>query len=109
MVQFEGNGLLKDADLGKATRLKPNTPLTKAAVQADVARIVELYQRPICGHPCSAGAGSNHWSLRLGEAGYLTIRNAGKQPIRVVSLPATRDQHHIPGKQHRRDCTVRLG
>jgi len=44
-LQFEGNRLLKDADLTKATRLKPNAPMTKAAVQADAARIVEMYQR----------------------------------------------------------------
>ena len=43
-VQFEGNRILKDADLAKATTLKHNAPLTKAAVQADAARIVELYQ-----------------------------------------------------------------
>ncbi|HEY7242905.1 MAG TPA: outer membrane protein assembly factor BamA [Xanthobacteraceae bacterium] len=44
-LQFEGNRLIKDADLAKATRLERNAPLTKAAVKADVARIVELYQR----------------------------------------------------------------
>jgi outer membrane protein insertion porin family len=44
-LQFEGNRVVKDAELAKASRLKPGTPLTKAAVQADVARITELYQR----------------------------------------------------------------
>ncbi len=44
-LQFEGNRALKDADLTKATSLKPNNPLTRPAVQADVARIVALYRR----------------------------------------------------------------
>ena len=43
-LRFEGNRVLKEADLAKATTLKHNAPLTKAAVQADAARIVELYQ-----------------------------------------------------------------
>jgi outer membrane protein insertion porin family len=43
-VQFEGNKLLKDADLANAVRLKPNASLTKAAVQAHAARIIETYQ-----------------------------------------------------------------
>jgi outer membrane protein insertion porin family len=43
-VQFEGNKLLKDADLANAVRLKPNAFLTKAAVHADAARIIETYQ-----------------------------------------------------------------
>jgi outer membrane protein insertion porin family len=44
-LQFEGNRVLKDADLTKATKLKPNAALTKPAVQADAARIIELYRR----------------------------------------------------------------
>jgi outer membrane protein insertion porin family len=44
-LQFEGNRVVKDAELAKASRLKPGAPLTKAAVQADVARITELCQR----------------------------------------------------------------
>src|SRR5271166_1058784 len=44
-LQFEGNRVLKDADLTKATKLEPNAPLTKPAVQADAARIIELYRR----------------------------------------------------------------
>jgi outer membrane protein insertion porin family len=44
-LQFEGNRLLKDADLANAVRLKSNASFTKAAVQADAARIVEMYQR----------------------------------------------------------------
>jgi outer membrane protein insertion porin family len=42
-LQFEGNRLLKDADLANAVRLKSNASFTKAAVQADAARIVEMY------------------------------------------------------------------
>ena len=44
-LQFDGNRVIKDADLVKATKLKPKAPLTKAAAQADAARIVELYHR----------------------------------------------------------------
>jgi hypothetical protein len=44
-LQFEGNRLLKDADLANSVRLKPNAFLTKAAVQADAARIIEIYHR----------------------------------------------------------------
>jgi outer membrane protein insertion porin family len=44
-LQFEGNRVLKDADLTKATKLKPNAALTRPAVQADAARIIELYRR----------------------------------------------------------------
>jgi outer membrane protein insertion porin family len=44
-LQFEGNRALKDADLEKATVLKPKTPLTRAALQADAARIMELYRQ----------------------------------------------------------------
>jgi outer membrane protein insertion porin family len=43
-LQFEGNKQLKDADLAKATMLKAGQPLTKAAVQADVATIAEIYR-----------------------------------------------------------------
>ena len=43
-LQFEGNKKLKDADLEKATQLKPGSAVTKAAVQADVARVAELYR-----------------------------------------------------------------
>jgi outer membrane protein insertion porin family len=43
-LQFEGNRVLKDADLAKATALKPKSPLTRAAVQEDAARILALYQ-----------------------------------------------------------------
>jgi outer membrane protein insertion porin family len=41
-VAFEGNRAFKDGDLAKATA--PNLPLTRSAVQADVARITELYR-----------------------------------------------------------------
>jgi outer membrane protein insertion porin family len=43
-LQFEGNKKLKDADLEKATQLKPGAAVTRAAVQADVARVAELYR-----------------------------------------------------------------
>src|SRR5262249_20739939 len=44
-LQFEGNKQIKDADLTKEIGLKPQSALTKAAVQADVARIAEAYHR----------------------------------------------------------------
>ena len=44
-ISFEGNRKLKDEDLRKATQLKPRDFLTKAALQADVARVAELYHR----------------------------------------------------------------
>jgi outer membrane protein insertion porin family len=43
-LQFEGNKKLKDADLEKAIELKPSSPLTRAAVQGDVARLAEFYR-----------------------------------------------------------------
>jgi outer membrane protein insertion porin family len=44
-VQFEGNKQFKDKDLVKEIALKPRGPMTKSAVAADVARIVEFYRR----------------------------------------------------------------
>jgi len=43
-LQFEGNKKFKDADLAKATALKAGSPLTKSAVQADVAQLTEFYR-----------------------------------------------------------------
>lgn len=43
-LQFEGNKALKDKDLAAAVELKPHAPFTRSAVQADVARLVDLYQ-----------------------------------------------------------------
>src|SRR5882757_618187 len=43
-LQFEGNKKFKDADLAKATALKVGSPLTKTAVQADVAQLAEFYR-----------------------------------------------------------------
>jgi outer membrane protein insertion porin family len=43
-VQFEGNKQLKDKDLVKEIRSKAHTPLTKAAIQDDVARIQGIYR-----------------------------------------------------------------
>ncbi len=43
-VQFEGNKQLKDKDLVKEIRSKAHTPLTKAAIQDDVARIQDIYR-----------------------------------------------------------------
>jgi outer membrane protein insertion porin family len=44
-VRFEGNKKLQDKDLTKVIELKPRGPVTKAAVQADVTRLVEAYHQ----------------------------------------------------------------
>lgn len=44
-VVFEGNRAKKDEDLVKEVEIKPRTVFTRARVQADVTRIVELYRR----------------------------------------------------------------
>jgi len=44
-VLFEGNKRLKEEDLAKEVQLLPRTVYTRAKVQSDVQRIVELYRR----------------------------------------------------------------
>lgn len=44
-VVFEGNRAKKDEDLTKEVEIKPRTVFTRARVQGDVTRIVELYRR----------------------------------------------------------------
>jgi outer membrane protein insertion porin family len=44
-LRFEGNRLVKDADLAKEITLKPRGPMTRAAVHDDAARITEIYHR----------------------------------------------------------------
>lgn len=44
-VVFEGNDKLSDDDLGKEVQVKPRQVFTRARVQADVQRIIELYRR----------------------------------------------------------------
>lgn len=44
-VVFEGNSKVSDKDLTKEVQIKPRSVFTRAKVQADVARIVELYRR----------------------------------------------------------------
>ncbi len=44
-LRFEGNRQTKDEDLAKEITLKPRSPMTRAAVREDVARIVEIYRR----------------------------------------------------------------
>jgi hypothetical protein len=44
-LRFEGNKQVKDKDLSKEIDLKPRSPMTKAAVHEDVARIIEIYRR----------------------------------------------------------------
>jgi outer membrane protein insertion porin family len=43
-VAFEGNKKVKDADLAAAVESKPRGALQRAAVQADVGRIIEAYR-----------------------------------------------------------------
>ena len=44
-VAFEGNKAKKDEDLEKEVQLRPRVVYTRAKVQADVQRILELYRR----------------------------------------------------------------
>ncbi len=44
-VAYEGNSAIKEEDLNNEVQLKPRTIYTRAKVQADVTRIVELYRR----------------------------------------------------------------
>lgn len=44
-VAFEGNSAVKDEDLDEEVQLKPRTIYTRAKVQADVQRIVDLHRR----------------------------------------------------------------
>ncbi|HWY15168.1 MAG TPA: outer membrane protein assembly factor BamA [Rhizomicrobium sp.] len=44
-VVFEGNDKVSEKDLNKEVQMKPRTVFTRAKVQADVARIIELYRR----------------------------------------------------------------
>ena len=44
-VVFEGNDKVSDKDLTKEVQIKPRAVFTRAKVQADVQRIIELYRR----------------------------------------------------------------
>jgi len=44
-VVFEGNSKVSDKDLTKEVQIRPRAVFTRAKVQADVQRIVELYRR----------------------------------------------------------------
>ena len=44
-VVFEGNDKVSEKDLTKEVQIKPRTVFTRAKVQADVQRIIELYRR----------------------------------------------------------------
>src|SRR3974390_1632122 len=44
-VVFEGNDKVSEKDLTKEVQLKPRTVFTRAKVQADMQRIIELYRR----------------------------------------------------------------
>src|SRR5215467_5270803 len=44
-VVFEGNSKVSDKDLTKEVQLRPRGVFTRAKVQADVQRIIELYRR----------------------------------------------------------------
>lgn len=44
-VAYEGNSAIKEEDLGNEVQLRPRTIYTRAKVQADVTRIIELYRR----------------------------------------------------------------
>src|SRR2546423_3015388 len=44
-VVYEGNSQLSDTDLNKEVQVRPRMVFTRARVQADVQRIIELYRR----------------------------------------------------------------
>ncbi|MFZ3034447.1 MAG: outer membrane protein assembly factor BamA, partial [Parvibaculum sp.] len=44
-VAYEGNSAIKEEDLNNEVQLKPRTIYTRAKVQSDVTRIIELYRR----------------------------------------------------------------
>ena len=44
-VAFEGNSALKEEDLKKEVQLQPRVVYTRAKVQGDVSRLIELYRR----------------------------------------------------------------
>ncbi len=44
-VVFEGNSKISDKDLTKEVQIKPRAVFTRAKIQADVQRIIELYRR----------------------------------------------------------------
>ncbi|MBO6905971.1 MAG: outer membrane protein assembly factor BamA, partial [Parvibaculum sp.] len=44
-VAFEGNSALKEEDLQKEVQLQPRVVYTRAKVQGDVTRMIELYRR----------------------------------------------------------------
>src|ERR1700680_1007679 len=44
-VVYEGNPQLSDTDLNKEVQVRPRMVFTRARVQADVQRIIELYRR----------------------------------------------------------------
>jgi outer membrane protein insertion porin family len=44
-VNFEGNKRIEDADLEKEVKLRPRSVYTKTAVQNDVRRILDVYQK----------------------------------------------------------------
>jgi outer membrane protein insertion porin family len=44
-IVFEGNDKVSEKDLTKEVQLKPRTVFTRAKVQSDVQRIIELYRR----------------------------------------------------------------
>lgn len=44
-VAYEGNSAIKEEDLNNEVQLKPRTIYTRAKVQADVTRVIELYRR----------------------------------------------------------------
>jgi outer membrane protein insertion porin family len=44
-VVFEGNSKITDKDLTKEVEIKPRAVFTRAKIQADVQRIIELYRR----------------------------------------------------------------
>ena len=87
-VAFEGNRKVKDADLSAAIESKPRGTLQRAAVQADVGRIIEAYRH--------AGRDDVRVAPEIIDRGngrldlVYTITEGAKTPVRKINFTGNR-------------------
>jgi outer membrane protein insertion porin family len=87
-VAFEGNKKVKDADLAAAVESKPRGTLQRAAVQADVGRIIEAYRH--------AGRDDVRVAPEIIDRGngrvdlVYTITEGAKTPVRQIDFTGNR-------------------
>jgi outer membrane protein insertion porin family len=83
-VAFEGNKKIKDTDLSAAVESKPRGTLQRAAVQADVGRIIEAYRHvgrdDVSVVPQIINRGSDRVDL------VYTITEGAKTPVRQINF-----------------------